>query len=178
MDGLMSFVLGGVVALGLFFSEQHPSFGRLMSVVVTAFVSFTTTVLMYHVLLPHGYNVCFFAIVLSSVVQLLSGTWMWGCLLICSELPRSLVMTPILCACILIRGAGLSLTTGVIELASGSLMSGSARIFNAILNTLMVGFGMSLGANIAYWIPHQYDSVCEDWINVNGQAWGVLFFLT
>ncbi len=72
---------------------------------------------------------------------------------------------------------GVSLTTGVIELANGSMISGAARIFGAIFQTLMIGFGMAIGGSIAFWVPAQYDTVCVSWLSENGQAYGIIFFL-
>jgi uncharacterized membrane protein YjjB (DUF3815 family) len=40
---------------------------------------------------------------------------------------------------------GLSITISITELATGNMISGTTRIFSAIITTLQLGFGMTLG---------------------------------
>jgi len=48
---------------------------------------------------------------------------------------------------------GLSLTVGVTELATGHPISGSARVANAVVAFLMIGFGIALGGQVAGLLP-------------------------
>lgn len=48
---------------------------------------------------------------------------------------------------------GLSLTVGVTELATGHPISGSARVANAVVAFLMIGFGIALGGQVANFLP-------------------------
>jgi hypothetical protein len=43
---------------------------------------------------------------------------------------------------------GLSITISITELATGNMISGTTRIFSAIITTLQLGFGMTLGTMI------------------------------
>lgn len=57
---------------------------------------------------------------------------------------------------------GFSTTTGVTEVASGSVMSGSARIFGAFVGFLQLGFGLVVGSRIAVWDPIHESDWCSN----------------
>ncbi len=48
---------------------------------------------------------------------------------------------------------GLSLTVGLTELATGHPISGTARVANAVVAFLMIGFGIALGGQVAHLLP-------------------------
>lgn len=48
---------------------------------------------------------------------------------------------------------GLTLTTGMTEIATGNLVSGAARLTGAALTFLEIGFGVALGSQVARLIP-------------------------
>ncbi|MCU0673486.1 MAG: threonine/serine exporter family protein [Myxococcota bacterium] len=58
---------------------------------------------------------------------------------------------------ILVLLPGLTLTTAMNEIATGHLVSGTARFSKALMSLLLLGFGAALGAQIADLIPHVRD---------------------
>ncbi len=48
---------------------------------------------------------------------------------------------------------GLSLTVGLTELATGHPISGTARVANAVVAFLMIGFGIALGGQVGHLLP-------------------------
>lgn len=48
---------------------------------------------------------------------------------------------------------GLTLTIGIIELATANLVSGTARLMGAMLTFFQLGFGIAIGGSLARWVP-------------------------
>ncbi|MEM6962794.1 MAG: threonine/serine exporter family protein [Myxococcota bacterium] len=65
---------------------------------------------------------------------------------------------------------GLSLTDGVIELATGNLLSGTARIMGATVTFLQMGFGALLGQRLAVEMPQAAGLLSTP----PAEAWGLL----
>jgi len=75
---------------------------------------------------------------------------------------------------------GLSLTVGVNELAERKMISGTVRIFFAMLIALELGFGLAIGSLLVFWEDQSHfqeiagDQLCT---GINGGARFVLFFI-
>ncbi|MCB9601152.1 MAG: threonine/serine exporter family protein [Sandaracinus sp.] len=82
----------------------------------------------------------------AALSALLAGlaTWQWP------QLSRSIATI----AGILVLLPGLTLTTAMNEIATGHLVSGTARFSKALMSLLLLGFGAALGAQVADLLPH------------------------
>jgi uncharacterized membrane protein YjjP (DUF1212 family) len=63
---------------------------------------------------------------------------------------------------------GLSLTIGVTELATRNVVSGTSRVFSALLTAFQLGIGIAIGTNIAVWlssVPLTCSSEFSAWYN-------------
>lgn len=58
--------------------------------------------------------------------------------------------------------AGQNLTIGVSEVVEGDVVTGSARIVNALVTSLQLGFGLMIGEQLAWWLPKLEPKPCGD----------------
>ena len=89
--------------------------------------------------------ICYMPTVLSGIIWLLPGTSSRPAQ--CST-PPPMKSTPLTWFSVFIHLLGLSITISITELATGNMISGTTRIFSAIITTLQLGFGMTLGTMI------------------------------
>lgn len=71
---------------------------------------------------------------------------------------------------------GYIILCGSLELQSRNLVAGAVRMFYAIIYSLFLGFGITLGAALYGWIDHNAtsDNSCESGHNINDK-WRILF---
>ena len=49
---------------------------------------------------------------------------------------------------------GLSITLAVVEMGQRHMLSGSSRFFTALIDCVMLGFGIQMGAALVFWEPN------------------------
>jgi uncharacterized membrane protein YjjP (DUF1212 family) len=71
---------------------------------------------------------------------------------------------------------GLTLTFAIRELATKNMIAGTVRMFSAFMTALKLGFGISFGSYIPFWIPKgAITTACAAPLS---QWWYILFFFT
>ena len=58
--------------------------------------------------------------------------------------------------------AGQNLTIGVSEVVEGAVITGSARIVEALVTSLQLGFGLMIGEKLVWWLPKLDPKTCAD----------------
>ncbi|KAJ3134117.1 hypothetical protein HK100_003769 [Physocladia obscura] len=72
--------------------------------------------------------------------------------------------TAVILAAVVILLPGLVLTIGIIEISTRNLVSGTVRVAGALFTALLLGFGMMLGTDMAFWVDSsaiQTSSTCS-----------------
>ena len=132
---------------------KFPVFSRLLEPCAALLSAFVARVVSEWV--P---GLCFYASVLSAIIWLLPGTFLARNHISLNFNTTSLPETnSILTDTVL----GLSLTISVMELATRNIVSGSARIFYALLLLLELGFGIALGNGLVFWNKEDIPTGCD-----------------
>lgn len=57
--------------------------------------------------------------------------------------------------------AGQNLTIGVSEVVESAVLTGSARIMKGLVTSLQLGFGLSIGESLVWWVPRLEPTACS-----------------
>ncbi|KXS15556.1 hypothetical protein M427DRAFT_135031 [Gonapodya prolifera JEL478] len=81
---------------------------------------------------------------------------------------------------------GVDLVEGAMDVATGNSISGVAKWGNAVVQTILIGFGIHLGQGIAFWIPRDTEVMCNHpvinqddfWQDLTGGGIGKLLLIS